>query len=191
MVKNTTGGNKTKKQKRNFGRFDPVEKIEIGQMFAQIIKNNGGFFDVLCSDGIKRRAKLCGDMKKGPRLKEGSFVVVTLRDFETDQKNCDIIYYGNPPNDIAGLFKKTDVKGKRDDIDFVDDNDAFKEFEESNQTIQLADRIMTNSKIKSGIKSNEKSNIQIIMEPDVPVKSEKISKSTEQTRKDSFDWSDI
>jgi initiation factor 1A len=142
MVKNLTGGNKAKKQKRNFGRFDAVEKIEIGQMYAQIIKNNGGFFDVLCSDGVKRRGKLCGDMKKGPRLKEGSFVVVTLRDFETDQKNCDIIYYGNPPNDIMGLFKKTNTKGGKDDIDFVDDTNAFNKFEEpppTNETLTDVD----------------------------------------------------
>lgn len=146
MVKNLTGGNKTKKQKRNFGRFDAIDKIEIGQIFAQIVKNNGGFFDVLCSDGIKRRGKLCGDMKKGPRLKEGSFVVVTLRDFETDQKNCDIVYYANPPNDILVLFKKTDTKGRKDDIDFVDDNDAFKEFEESTQTINMNLKVSGESK---------------------------------------------
>lgn len=135
MVKNLTGGNKTKKQKRNFGRFDPIEKIETGQMFAQIVKNNGGFFDVICSDGIKRRGKLCSDMKKGPRLKEGSFVIVTLRDYETEQKNCDIVYYGNPPSNISSLFKKTDEKGRKDDIEFVAENDVFREFEESAQTL--------------------------------------------------------
>ena len=37
MVKNTSGGNKTKKLKRNFGRFNALEKIESGQMFAKII----------------------------------------------------------------------------------------------------------------------------------------------------------
>lgn len=136
MVKNTSGGNKAKKQKRNFGKYDAVDKIEADQMFAQITKNHGGAFSVLCSDGIVRLGKLSGYMKKGPRLTEGSFVVISLRDFEAEHKNCDIIAYGDPPNDIISVFKTNDLNaGKKADVEFADSDDEFKDFEESAQTI--------------------------------------------------------
>ena len=135
MVKNITGGNKTKKQKRNFGRFDTVNKIEPGQMFAQIVQNNGVNFTVLCSDNIIRLGRLSGSLKKGPRIIAGSYVVVSLRDFEIDQKNCDIIGIGSPPNDIINIFKKNNInKGKKDDIEFHDSDDEFQNFEESSKT---------------------------------------------------------
>jgi initiation factor 1A len=136
MVKNTSGGNKAKKQKRNFGKYDAVDKIEADQMFAQITKNHGGAFSVLCSDGIVRLGKLSGYMKKGPRLTEGSFVVISLRDFEAEHKNCDIIAYGDPPNDIISVFKTNDPNaGKKADVEFADSDDEFKDFEESAQTM--------------------------------------------------------
>lgn len=136
MVKNTSGGNKTKKQKRNFGKYDAVDKIEADQMFAQITKNHGGAFSVLCSDGIVRLGKLSGYIKKGPRLTEGSFVVISLRDFEAEHKNCDIIAYGDPPNDIISVFKTNDPNAsKKADVEFADSDDEFKDFEESTQTM--------------------------------------------------------
>ena len=136
MVKNTSGGNKAKKQKRNFGKYNAVDKIEAAQMFAQITKNHGGSFSVLCSDGIVRLGKLSGYMKKGPRLADGSFVVISLRDFEAEHKNCDIIAYGAPPNDIISVFKTNDPNaGKKADVEFADSDDEFKDFEESAQTI--------------------------------------------------------
>lgn len=136
MVKNTSGGNKAKKQKRNFGKYDAVDKIQSDQMFAQITKNHGGSFSVLCSDGIVRLGKLSGYMKKGPRLTEGSFVVISLRDFEAEHKNCDIIAYGDPPNDIINVFKTNDPNaGKKADVEFADSDDEFRDFEESAQTI--------------------------------------------------------
>ena len=137
MVKNTSGGNKAKRQKRNFGRFDATNRLEPGQMFAKIIHNNGGSFSVMCSDGIPRLGKLSGEMKKGPRLSEGSYVVVSLREFESEQKHCDIIAHGAPPSEIINMFKKNDPKQskKTADIEFVESDDEFKDFEESKQTV--------------------------------------------------------
>lgn len=136
MVKNTSGGNKAKKQKRNFGKYNAVDKIEADQMFAQITKNHGGTFSVLCLDGIVRLGKLSGYMKKGPRLSEGSFVIISLRDFEAEHKNCDIIAYGDPPNDIISVFKTNDPNAsKKADVEFADSDDEFKDFEESTQTM--------------------------------------------------------
>lgn len=139
MVINNKGGNKTKKLKRNFGRFNPIDKIDPGQMFAKILHNNGGSFSVLCSDGIPRLGKLSGEMKKGPRLSEGSFVVISLREFESEQKHCDIIAHGNPSSDVINILKNDSKKSnltKKVDVDFVDSDDEFKEFEESSRTIK-------------------------------------------------------
>lgn len=136
MVLNKSGGNKTKKLKRNFGKYDATDKIESDQMFGQVTKNHGGSFGILCSDGIIRLGKLSGYMKKGPRISEGSYVVISLRDFEAEHKNCDIIAYGNPPNDIINIFKTNDPNShKKTDVEFVDSDDEFKEFEESSKTI--------------------------------------------------------
>ena len=155
MVKNTTGGNKTKKQKRNFGKYDATNKIESDQMFGQITKNHGASFSVLCSDGITRLGKLSGYMKKGPRLSEGSYVVISLRDFEAEHKNCDIIAYGDPPSDIINVFKSNDPnKNKKADVEFVDSDDEFKDFEESKRTMVNVNT-NTNLNINSNINDDD------------------------------------
>lgn len=161
MVKNTSGGNKTKKFKRNFGKYDALEKIESGQMFAKIIHNNGGSFSVLCSDGIARLGKLTGEMKKGPRLSEGSYVVITLREFESEQKHCDIIAHGDPPSDVINILKndsKTN-SAKKVDVDFVESDDEFKEFEESSRTIKkVSGQISGQSSVNNKNNGNDKDN---------------------------------
>lgn len=135
MVQNVRGGNKTKRQKRNSERHQPTDKInkDDGQMFALIIKNNGGNVEVLCSDHITRVARICGKLKKGPRpgggVVSGNFVVVSLRDFEGDQQHCDIISYGDPPSNIKDLLQNYNNKKekitKRDNIIFAETNDDF------------------------------------------------------------------
>jgi initiation factor 1A len=167
MVKNDKGGNKTKKQKRNFGKFDATDKLDTGQMFAQITHNNGCSFSVMCSDGISRLGKLSGYMKKGPRLSDGSYVVVSLREFEAEQKNCDIIAYGDPPNDIISIFKKYEPNARRKtDIEFVESDDEFKEFEESAKT--MVSITNTNNNV-SDAKATNSSN----------------------KKEDNFDWDDL
>lgn len=163
MVLNKKGGNKTKKQKRNFGKYDSTDKIESEQMFAQITKNHGGSFSVLCSDGIIRLGKLSGYMKKGPRLSEGSYVVISLRDFEAEHKNCDIIAYGDPPNDIINMFKTNDPNGhKKTDVDFVDSDDEFKEFEESKRTmVNINQSNNTNNGSNTNTNTNSNTNDDI------------------------------
>lgn len=144
MVLNKTGGNKTKKLKRNFGKYNAQDKIDEGQMFAKIIHNNGGSFSVLCSDGITRLGKLTGQMKKGPRISDGSYVIISLRDFESEQKHCDIIAHGDPPADVINILKNdpkskstsTSNSNRQIDVNFVDSDDEFREFEESTRTMK-------------------------------------------------------
>jgi initiation factor 1A len=133
MVLNKTGGNKTKKISRSVStKFIPVDKVDTGQMFAQIIGPQGECrFIVICSDGVTRLGKLSGYMKKGPRISAGSYVVVSLREFEQEHKNCDIISYGNPPHHIISIFKKNDIKLPTDDIEFEDSEDEFADLDQS------------------------------------------------------------
>ena len=159
MTINKSGGNKNKKQKRNFGKYNAVDRIDSEQMFAQIIKNHGGSFSVLCSDGITRLGKLSGYMKKGPRLSEGLFVVISLRDFEAEHKNCDIIAYGDPPNNIVNIFKTSEPnQHKKTDVNFVDSDDEFKEFEESTKTIANINQTNSNNNSNNNNSNNNNSN---------------------------------
>ena len=132
-IKNDRGGNKTRKQKRNNGRFDPIYRIEPGQMFAQILVNNGSHFSVLCSDNITRTGRLSGSLRKGPRITAGSFVVITLREFEAENKNCDIIGIGNPSKDIINIFKKNNPTKYANDIEFYESDDELNNFNNENK----------------------------------------------------------
>jgi initiation factor 1A len=130
------GGNKTKKvSRRDSTRFNPVGKLEQGQMFAQILTAKGDSrFELICSDGVKRTGRLSGHMRKGPRLSNTSFVVISLREFEQDQKNCDILSLGNPPHDITSIFRKNDTTQSESHIEFVESDDEFKDFEQFEQS---------------------------------------------------------
>lgn len=123
---------KHKKLRKHIKDFDPLRSVESDQLFGKILSNNGNNFTIKCSDGFTRLGRLSNNMRKGPRLTEGMFIVVTLRDYETIKKNCDIIAYGNPPFHIVVLF---DEKGKKnEDIKFEESDDEFKEFEDSERT---------------------------------------------------------
>jgi len=135
MVKNVNGGNKAKKQKRGYQKKAALDHTQTGQMFGQVVENRGDHFAILCSDNITRMGKLSGAAKRGQRLISGSFVVISIREYETDQKNCDIIAAGSPPADIRNIFRKINpIAGDDGDIEFYTENDKFKEFEESEAT---------------------------------------------------------
>jgi translation initiation factor IF-1 len=135
MVKNIKGGNKTKKQKRGYQKKTALNNTQAGQMFGQVIENRGDHFAILCADNITRMGKLSGAAKRGQRLIFGSFVIVSVRDYETEQKNCDVIAAGNPPADIRNIFRKINpTAGDNDNIEFYTQDDKFKDFEETETT---------------------------------------------------------
>jgi initiation factor 1A len=126
MVINTSGGNKAKKQKRSI-KYESTDKIDEGQLFGIILDKCGGcHFRLMCSDGRIRNGKLSGRMANGPRVNTGSYVIISLRDFEKDQKNCDIIGHGSPSVDIIKILKNNSNNTKqKDDINFKDSDDEF------------------------------------------------------------------
>jgi initiation factor 1A len=128
MVINISGGNKAKKQKRTI-RYEPTDKLTDGQLFGIILDKCGGcHFRLMCSDGRIRNGKLSGRMANGPRINTGSYVIISLRDFEKDQKNCDIIGHASPSADIIKILKSSNNNKQKDDITFKESDDEFDDF---------------------------------------------------------------
>jgi hypothetical protein len=82
----------------------------------------------MCSDGRIRNGKLSGRMANGPRINTGSYVIISLRDFEKDQKNCDIIGHASPSADIIKILKSSNNNKQKDDITFKESDDEFDDF---------------------------------------------------------------
>jgi initiation factor 1A len=194
MVINKSGGNKTKKISRSVStKFLPVDKVESGQMFAQILGSQGECrFRVICSDGVTRLGKLSGYMKKGPRISSGSFVVVSLREFEQEHKNCDIISYGNPPYHIISIFKKNDVKLPNDDIEFEESDDEFKDLDQSvNRKFDLPPTFSDeeNEEKENEEKDEEIENNKIVVNGKNKVKNK--NKDSDEEEEEEIDWNDL
>jgi len=192
MVINKTGGNKTKKISRSVStKFLPVDKVDTGQMFAQIIGSQGECrFRVICSDGVTRLGKLSGYMKKGPRISAGSYVVVSLREFEQEHKNCDIISYGNPPHHIISIFKKNDIKLPTDDIEFEESEDEFADLDQSiNRKFDLPPTYSDDEEEYKKY-NNKEENIKtdkIIING----KNNKNNKDSDEEEEEEIDWNDL
>ena len=109
MVKNTTGGSKTKGQARKLVSFDSKSankmlrlSTDIYEVYAQVTKNLGnGMCHVLCADTKTRlchiRGKFRGRGKRDNMIGLGSWILVGLREWEvgkddsTKLENCDLL----------------------------------------------------------------------------------------------------
>jgi len=197
MVINRSGGNKTKKISRSVStKFLPVDKIESGQMFAQILGSQGECrFRVICSDGVIRLGKLSGYMRKGPRISSGSYVVVSLREFEQEHKNCDVISYGNPPHHIISIFKKNDVKLPTDDIEFEESEDEFADLDQSvNRKFDLPPTYSDNDVEEEENKKEENINSdnKIVINGKNNGKNKgKNNKDSDEKEEEEIDWNDL
>lgn len=138
MPKNRIGGNKAKKGSNNIPKLKIYDELDKEQLFGKIIKNNGSHFEVLCSDDITRSGKLSSSMKKikARRVTVGCYVIISLRTFETTDKNCDILGYAEPPDNIVKKFNKND-KNTVETVIF-DENDKETK-DENNSSIDIND----------------------------------------------------
>lgn len=114
MVKNTTGGSKTKGQARKLVSFDSKANkmlrlsTDIYEVYAQVTKNLGnGMCHVLCADAKPRlchiRGKFRGRGKRDNMVGLGTWILVGLREWEvgkddtttttktTKLENCDLL----------------------------------------------------------------------------------------------------
>ncbi len=107
MVKNTSGGSKTKGQARKFATFKPSNALRLSQddyeIYAQITKILGGSMcHCDCIDGKTRlchiRGKFRGRGKRDNLISTGTWVLVGLREWEVGKEsskgkleNCDLL----------------------------------------------------------------------------------------------------
>ena len=105
MVKNTTGGSKTKGQARKFvNTAKQPTNIRLSnddaELYAQVTKMLGnGMCHVLCIDGKTRlchiRGKFRGRGKRDNLLGNNSWLLIGLREWEVgkDEKKCKIVIF--------------------------------------------------------------------------------------------------
>ena len=99
MVRNTTGGSKTKSIARksvpsssiDYVPSDPLEKIaKVSKIFGNgmcLVSILDPQQDIMCHI----RGKFRGKSKKNNNITVNSFVVIGLREWENPYKNCDLI----------------------------------------------------------------------------------------------------
>lgn len=147
MVKNTTGGGKTKGQARKFVNIPKqTNNLRISQdeceVYAQVIKMLGnGMCHVLCIDNKTRlchiRGKFRGRGKRDNFISNNNIVLVGLREWEMDKnvgdkpnaklQNCDLLeVYSqidvdrlkNTINEDWNIFNTLDKNNINEDDDF-------------------------------------------------------------------------
>lgn len=129
--KNTFGGNASKKKKRLAPKKIIADELDtspnVKQMFGQIIAiYNGAHYCVLGTDNKQYLGRTNKKMKTRDNLPNGLYVVISLREYESVKKTCDIIAFANPPNDIKEHFKINNPV-KYDDIVFCNDENELEE----------------------------------------------------------------
>ena len=128
MVKNTTGGSKTKGQARKFISQAPNNRLRLAQeeaeLYAIVASMLGnGMCEVMCIDGIKRlchiRGKFKGRGKRDNFITRNSFILIGLREWEGDEAkevkgkiklpNCDLLeVYSNSDVDRIKMTENRD-----------------------------------------------------------------------------------
>jgi translation initiation factor 1A len=183
MVKNTTGGSKTKGQARKFVNA-PKQSTNIrlandeAELYAQVTKMLGnGMCHVLCIDGKTRlchiRGKFRGRGKRDNLLGNNSWLLIGLREWEVgkDEKkiqNCDLLEVYSPidvdrlkntVNENWNLFNNDNGnKITDDDVLFVD--------ERTDEYMKLVEeeliKTQTNTKINIAFDVEEEINVDDI-----------------------------
>lgn len=122
MVKNATGGNKSKKQARSKS-YAPQQNIrkakEEGEMYAAVTKIFGGpNCLVMCNDGVSRsciiRNKFKTRGKRDNNITVGSWILVGIRDWEVrsdGSQKCDLLeVYSHSEKDKLKQIEVCDFK---------------------------------------------------------------------------------
>lgn len=148
MVLNKTGGNKAKKQSSHVKKSPEIDTLEPEQLFGLIKENKGSHFNVLCNDGKIRRGRACNKVKnaRDKRLiRNETFVVVSLRLFEKDDSNCDIIGFANPT--VAkqySIFKLKDDEKEEGEIVFSDEIIKIDKVDKKDKVTHIEENFKTN-----------------------------------------------
>ncbi len=136
MVKNTTGGNRSKgfARKHNSGNKDNILRIseEEGEIYAIVIKMCGnGMFECYCIDGINRlgqiRGKFTGKGKRDNIVNVGTWVLIGVREWdikkeeETNFKASSSLVTTKkeklPKCDLLEVYSDNDKEKLQDEVD--------------------------------------------------------------------------
>ena len=186
MVKNTFGGSKAKGQATKFANNASKQAKALrlassedeSEMYAQVTKYCGNrMCHVLCLDGKTRlchiRGKFSGRGKKDNMVLAGSWILVGLRDWETEKKitdkleNCDLLEVYND-HDKERLKNSENINWslfiENDNKTNMISNDAANSFEFSDEMTSEYAEIMEKT-IKEE-KEQSKSNYKNIISDD-------------------------
>jgi translation initiation factor 1A len=127
MVKNATGGSKTKGQGRKFVTAKPSNKLRVSEdpceVYSQVIKTLGnGMCHVIGVDNVTRlchiRGKFRGRGKRDNFISNGTWVLVGLREWDLDKgdtkklSSCDLL-------EVYGAIEKERLKSSIHGIDWT------------------------------------------------------------------------
>lgn len=121
MVKNSVGGNRTKRMARKNMNTQSNESelrlaVEEGECYAIVRKIHGnGMCDVMCNDSKNRlciiRNKFKGKGKSHNSIETGKWILVGIRDWEVRSdktQKCDVLFvYSN--DDVDRLKRKNNI----------------------------------------------------------------------------------
>ena len=150
MVKNTTGGGRTKglarKHQKSAGSGSSFLRVPTceEEQIALVTKMYGnGMCEIYDNDNTKIighiRNKFRGRQKRHNKIEPGMFVLIGLREWESTKKNCDILTIYDD-NDVNQLKIKPDIKienliklknansiistEETEDIEFIEDEEV-------------------------------------------------------------------
>lgn len=182
MVKNSIGGNKSKKfANKNFNINDRATRFakEEGELYAYIEKLMGNnMCHVMCIDGYQRtcviRGKFLGKGKRDSVLCKGKWVLVGLRDWEnnnkgTEKEKCDLLeVYSDIDKQRLQNDNTVDFTGflKNDNIENVEYDDYIKFSNQTQDTSYFSfsdsDHENENDALKE--KQDENQEIDVVLE---------------------------
>lgn len=186
MVKNTTGGSKTKGQARKFTSQAPSNRLRLSQEEAELYATvssmlGNGMCEVMCIDGIKRlchiRGKFKGRGKRDNFITRNSFILIGLREWEGDEVKEVKGKIKLPNCDLLEVYSASDVDRikmteKKDWSVFVDEKSISENIEDTvdftnNNIDEEYDNLMDSSTTTEGmnniiIVNNEQINVDDI-----------------------------
>jgi initiation factor 1A len=194
MVKNATGGNKSKKQARSSGSSAPQQNIrkatEEGEIYAAITKIFGGpNCQVMCNDGVSRsciiRNKFKTRGKRDNNITIGSWILVGIRDWEVrsdGSQKCDLLeVYSHYEKDKLKQIEVCDFKHLNSVSDSIAENNKHTTTSEGqmefSSSVNAYDQIIieteSNNEESSDNGSSDNENEPTVSKPKSSVKEDK------------------
>ena len=158
-MKNKQGGKKTKKQKRDTDKEGNSSLVipnkDEGTYLARIVKILGNLrAKVKTEDEDENEnkyeyeyiGKICGSIRKKFYFLKGDYVMISIRDFETNNNKCDILWKYNTKQQkiLCKYYGFNDIKIDHDIIleDNINSDEVF--FEYNNKNDDLNDDTINN-----------------------------------------------